>query len=57
MDPSEDGDSIREYCVLVQHLLDREAGEKVPDVTAVVRNEVAAEEAEVIRGLLASEKE
>lgn len=61
IDPGEDGDGVREYCELVTHLLEKakeqKAGERERDVTATVRAEVVAEEAEVIRGLLQQERE
>ncbi|RKU40030.1 hypothetical protein DL546_001281 [Coniochaeta pulveracea] len=61
MDPGEEGDGVREYCVLVTYLLDKakeqRAGKQARDVTATVRAEVVAEEAEVIRGLLQQERD
>lgn len=48
---------MREYCELVLFLLVRAREQKKADVGDVVRREVVAEETEVIRGLLARERE
>lgn len=51
-DPGDTGDAVREYCDLVLHLL---AASGRDDATAVVRREVAAEEARTVERLLAEE--
>jgi hypothetical protein len=57
MDPSEDGDAVREYCELVLHLLSRSRERRESEALDVVRRETVDEERGVIRGLIKMEED
>lgn len=57
MDPSEDGDAVREYCELVLYLLSRSRERREEEALDVVRRETADEERGVIRGLIRMDEE
>lgn len=61
-DPTDKGDGVREFCDLILYLLSKPKGEgedargaEMKDVTELVREEVVAEEAQIIERLLQEE--
>ncbi|KAJ9142301.1 hypothetical protein NKR19_g7245 [Coniochaeta hoffmannii] len=57
MDPSEDGDAVREYCELVLHLLSTSRQRRDSEALDVVRRETVDEERGVIKRLIKMEEE
>jgi hypothetical protein len=57
MDPSEDGDAVREYCDLVLHLLSTSRERREIEALEAVRRETADEEKGVIKNLIKMEED
>lgn len=57
MDPSEDGDAVREYCELVLHLLSTSRERRESEALEAVRRETADEERGVIKNLIKMEED